>query len=80
MWILSQDDLKTVRSKGEVTEAELDNNCSVRVAVTDGLRARLTENDFLSLVSTIGGGVKASSSVYDELRLGTDLPSVLPDR
>lgn len=78
MWVLSQADLNTIRDKGDLSEAALDNNCTVRVAVNDGLLARLTEGDFLSMVATIGGGVKASSSSYDEIRIGTDIPSILP--
>lgn len=78
MWILSQDNLNAVRAAGEPTEQALDSNNVARIAVDKGLRARLLESDFINIGATIGGGNKQSSSVYDEIRIGADMASVLP--
>ena len=78
MWILSEDNLQAIRAAGEPTEQALDANNVARLAVDKGLRARLLDSDFINLGATIGGGNKQSSSVYDEIRIGTDLASVLP--
>lgn len=78
MWILSRDNLKAIRAAGEATQEAVDANHLVRVVVDKGLRGRLLDTDFLSLGATIAGGNKQSSSVYDELRIGTDVASVLP--
>lgn len=78
MWILSQDNLNAVRAAGEPTEQALDANNVARIAVDKGLRARLLESDFVNIGATIGGGNRQNSSVYDEIRIGTDMASVLP--
>jgi hypothetical protein len=78
MWILSQDNLNAVRAAGDATPEAVDANHLVRVVVDKGLRGRLLDTDFLNLGATIAGGSKQSSSMYDELRIGTDMASVLP--
>ena len=78
MWILSQDNLNAIRAAGDATQEAVDANHLVRVVVDKGLRGRLLDTDFLNLGATIAGGSKQSSSVYDELRIGTDMASVLP--
>ena len=78
MWILSQDNLNAIRAAGDATQEAVDANHSVRVVVDKGLRGRLLDTDFFNLGATIAGGSKQSSSVYDELRIGTDMASVLP--
>lgn len=78
MWILSQDNLNAVRAAGDPTEQALDANNVARIALDKGVRARLLDSDFINLGATIGGGNKANSSVYDEIRIGTDMASVLP--
>lgn len=78
MWILSQDNLKAIRASGEPNAQSVDANNLVRVSVSKGVRARLLDTDFLNLGATIAGGSKSNSSIYDELRIGTDMASVLP--
>ncbi len=78
MWILSPDNLKAIRTAGEASESSVDSNSLVRLVSTKGLRAGLTDTDYINLMASIAGGHKRSSSVYDEIRIGTDLPSVLP--
>ena len=78
MWILSPDNLKAIRAAGDATQEAVDANHLVRVVVDKGLRGRLLDTDFLNLGATIAGGSKQSSSIYDELRIGTDMASVLP--
>lgn len=78
MWILSQDNLAALRGGGEATQEAVDANHLVRVVVDKGLRGRLLDTDFINLGATIAGGNKQSSSIYDELRVGTDMASVLP--
>jgi len=78
MWILSQENLKAIRASGEPTAQSVDANNLVRVGVSKGLRARLLDTDFINLGATIAGGSKANSSTYDEIRIGTDMASVLP--
>ena len=78
MWILSPDNLKAIRAAGDATQEAVDANHLVRVVVDKGLRGRLLDTDFLNLGATIAGGSKQSSSIYDELRIGTDMVSVLP--
>ena len=77
MWILSADNMKAVRAAGATQEA-VDGNNLVRVVVDKGVRGRLLDTDFLNIAATVAGGKKACSSIYDELRIGTDMPSVLP--
>lgn len=78
MWILSPDNLRAIRAAGEATQETVDNNHLVRVVVDKGLRGRLLDTDFINIAATIAGGAKPSSSVYDEIRIGTDVASVLP--
>lgn len=78
MWILSQDNLKAIRAGGEATQEAVDGNNLVRVVVDQGLRGRLLESDFINIAATVAGGKKASSSIYDEIRIGTEMASVLP--
>ncbi len=78
MWILTQANLDAIRAAGEATEAAVDGNHLVRVIAERGLRARLLNTDFLNILATTGGGRRESSSVYDEIRVGTDMASVLP--
>lgn len=78
MWVLSQDNLKAIRAAGEPSQESVDANNVVRVVVDKGMRARLANGDFLTLAATIAGGSKPGSSLYDEIRVGTDMASVLP--
>lgn len=78
MWILSQANLQAIRAAGEATQEAVDGNNLVRVVVDKGLRGRLLDTDFVNIAATIAGGAKASSSIYDEIRIGTDMASVLP--
>jgi hypothetical protein len=78
MWVLSQANLDAIRAAGEATEAAVDGNHTVRVVAERGLLARLLNTDFLNIFATTGGGKRESSSVYDEIRVGTEMASVLP--
>jgi hypothetical protein len=78
MWILSQANLQAIRAAGEATQEAVDGNNLVRVVVDKGLRGRLLDTDFINLGAVIAGGTKQSSSIYDEIRIGTDVASVLP--
>jgi hypothetical protein len=78
LWVLTQENLAAVRAAGEVTEQTVDANHLVRVVVNDGLRGRLLDTDFLNIWAALAGGKRANSSLYDEIRIGTDIASVLP--
>lgn len=78
MWILSQDNLNAIRAGGEASESAVDSNNLVRVVSSKGLQAGLTDSDYLNLLAGIAGGHKRSSSIYDEIRIGSEMPSVLP--
>jgi hypothetical protein len=78
MWILSADNLKAIRDAGEASETAVDSNNLVRMVAPGGLRARLLDSDFINLSASLAGGHKRSTSVYDEIRIGSDMASVLP--
>jgi hypothetical protein len=78
MWILSADNLKAIRDAGEASEMAVDSNSLVRLVVPNGLRARLLDSDFINLSASLAGGHKRSMSTYDEIRIGSDMASVLP--
>jgi hypothetical protein len=78
MWILNKDNLSSIRAAGQIDDAAVDGNNIVRIVVNKSTRARLVDTDFLTIGAGMAGIKGTGESIYDELRIGTDMASVLP--
>lgn len=76
VWILGES--QYAAGAGSLTESFLAANSLYTVSVTNGLAAGLLAGDYLNIAALAAGVAGSSQTIYDEIRIGSNLASVAP--